>query len=144
MLPLAIAASTTQLAAAPLEKFQNRRAVVAQAEELRQDLGVTDEQKAQIKAILLSYKPDIKQQIAAGKAAREQMKAAVSEFGPESQQAKDAAIFIGKVAESRALLTGEILFDIKPVLTEEQIAKLEELRETIKDRIEGHLSAHGL
>lgn len=141
LLPLAILATASPLAAAPFGGFQARMAAARQIGDFGGQMDLSDQQRAEIKEIVLTYKADISQQMKAGQAARKQMMAAVKEHGPKSAEAEEAAEYVGEVAQSRALLMGEILTDVAEVLTDEQIARLEKMKDTIMGMVEERMSA---
>lgn len=144
LIPIALLALTATLTARPLDLNRDRHDHQEKIQEVREELGLSDAQKNQIQGIFFSYRDDIRQQIAAGRTARQEMEQAVKQHGPESEEAGEAAAYIGEVAESRALLLGEILTEVSAVLTDEQRETLGELRGRIQEWIEGALSAKGL
>lgn len=142
ILPLLLAATIAPASAAPAMDIRQKMAIANEIAEFREELNITDGQREGARDILSEYKLEIQAQFAAGKAARKTMEKAVKEHGPESAQATQAATAIGRVATSRALLTAEIMTDLKTVLTDEQIAMLQDLREKILLVIENAIGAH--
>lgn len=141
ILPLVLAATIAPASAAPAMDMRQKLALANQVAEFRDELNITDQQRQAVREILSRYKPEIQLQFAAGSTARKAMEKAVQEHGPDSAQATQAATAIGKAATSRALLAAEIMTELKTVLTEEQIAMLENLRETIAFLVEDIISA---
>ncbi|MGC4016240.1 MAG: hypothetical protein QM755_17215 [Luteolibacter sp.] len=64
------------------------------------------------------------------------MREAASSHGAESAEAKAAASHIGDVARDRALLVARIASEIKPLLTADQIGKLQSARSEIEEMID--------
>ena len=64
------------------------------------------------------------------------MREAVSSHGADSAEAKAAASRIGEVARDRALLVGRLATEIKPLLTAEQVGKLQSARSEIEEMID--------
>jgi Spy/CpxP family protein refolding chaperone len=144
LIPLTLLALSSSLAARPLDQVENRQDRRGKIQEVSRELGLSDAQRQQIKAIVLSYRDDIRQQITSGRVARKGMEEAVRQHGPESGEAREAASYLGEVAGSRALLLGEILTDVSTVLTDEQRKSFKELRGRMQGWIEEAISDRGL
>ena len=144
VLPLAIGALFAPLSAGPLGQGPFRGEIVQKLMNMRDELGMTDAQKQEIRGVIEGYRSEIKSQWAIGKAAREGMRTAVQEHGAESPEATAAAKKIGDAATSGSLLLAKILSDVKPLLTEDQIKKIQEGRVDITSLIESRLNAGGL
>ena len=112
MIPLALLITSASLSAQPLEQLRARVAVAKDIKQIGKQIGLSDEQRAEIKKVLQARKVDITRQLKQSKAAREAMQAAVMEHGAQSPEARQAATAIGDIAESRALLTAEILTEV--------------------------------
>jgi len=100
--------------------------------DLRDDLGLDATQKEKIRDILVSHKAELLAQWQLGKSARDTMQSAVKDHGAGSPEATAAANGIGEVAKKRALLVASIAQEVKPVLTPEQIKKLETAKEGLE------------
>lgn len=144
ILPLAIAAALAPLSAATFGQGSFRGEIVQRLMDLRDDLDVTDAQKKEIRSVVEGYRSEIKAQWDTGKAAREGMRSAVQEHGAESPEATAAAEKIGDAASSGSLLLAKILSDVKPLLTEDQLQKIESGRADISGLLESRLAAGGL
>ena len=144
ILVLATGALFTPVSAAPFEKGPLRGEIAQTLLELRSDLDLTNAQKKEIRNIVEGYRDEIKEQFTTGKTAREEMRSAVQKHGPESPEATAAAEKIGESATSGSLLLANILSDLKPVLTEEQIQKIHSGKSKITDLIEDRLATGSL
>lgn len=103
------------------------------------ELGVTDEQKAEVKAILHKHQPTaeplVKQFVAERRTLRDLIHAeTVNEKAIRDQAAKVAA-----VGADLAVERARVAHEIRAVLTPEQIEKLKEMRVDIDTRIDRHL-----
>jgi Spy/CpxP family protein refolding chaperone len=103
------------------------------------ELGVTDEQKAEVKAILRKHQPTaeplLKQFVAERRTLRDLIHAeTVNERAIRKQAAKVAA-----VGADLAVERARVAHEIRGVLTPEQIEKLKELRVDIDERIDKRL-----
>jgi periplasmic protein CpxP/Spy len=108
------------------------------AEKLAQ-LGVTDEQKTEVKTILRKYQPTIgpmvRQFVDARRALRDTIRAeTIDESAIRAQSAKVASLE-ADLAVQRAYVS----HDIRAVLTPDQIEKLKEMRVDVDARIDGFL-----
>ena len=144
ILPLAIGAVLAPLSAAPFGQGPFRGEIVQRLMDLRADLDLSDTQKEEIRVVAEGYRDEIKAQWTTGKAAREGMRSAVQEHGAESPEAIAAAEKIGDAATSGSLLLAKILSDVKPLLTEDQLQKIQSGRADITGLIESRLNAGGL
>ena len=109
--------------------FGNRGGqVMREFQELREDLNLSRSQKSRIREILMAHQEEIHAQRTAAKDARSTMKSAMETHGADSTQADKAADGIARTAKSRALLVATIFSEIRPILTPEQIRKLEAAR----------------
>lgn len=141
ILPLVLAATIAPACAAPAMDMRQKMALAKEVAEFREELNITDPQRQAAREILTRYKPEIQLQFATGTTARNAMKQAVREHGPDSAQAMQAATAIGKAATNRALLAAEIMTELKTVLTDEQIAMLENLHDAIALLVEDIIRA---
>jgi len=97
-----------------------------------QRLDLTEEQKEQVKTI---FKNNREQTQAAQKAVRDAMqavrKAVMDEAGEDT--IRDAAARAGIAIGDQAVLRAQVATDVKSVLTEEQLQKLETIKEKMKE-----------
>jgi periplasmic protein CpxP/Spy len=102
-------------------------------------VGVTDAQKAQVKAILRSYQPTagplIQQVVTERRALREQIRAQTIDEAAIRAQAAKVASLEADLAVERA----HVAHDIRAVLTPEQIQKLKDMQIDADARIDGFL-----
>jgi len=99
-------------------------------------LELTEEQRAEIKAIMEGTQPEAEE---ARKAVAEAMKA-LHEATADGTEAEIIAAgkAVGDAFTDQALLRAGAWQQIKEVLTDEQIAKLEELKAQMKERMQQH------
>ena len=102
-------------------------------------LGVTDEQKAQVKAILRKYQPTagplIQQVVTERRALRDTIRGeTIDETAIRAQAAKVASLE-ADLAVERA----HVAHDVRAVLTPEQLQKLKEMQLTVDARVDGFL-----
>lgn len=146
LLPVAagLAMLATPLAAAPSGELKARKAIAGKLAELRDDLALTQEQKEKVRGVLQAHKSELKDQWVAGKNARGTMHSAVKEHGADSPEARTAADSLGRVSANRALLVAEIAAAVRPVLTPDQIKKLESAKGELLKWIEERSSTGGI
>lgn len=144
ILPLALGAILAPLYAVPVGEGPFRGEIIQKLMAMRDDLGLTDTQKQEIRGVIETYRSEIKDQWAIGKSAREGMRTAVQEYGAESPEASATAEKIGDAATSGSLLLAKILSDVKPLLTEDQIQKMQDGRADISKLLESRLNVGGL
>jgi len=113
-----------------------RSRIIEKLRGLRSDLNLTDTQRGEIKKILVSHRDEIRNQWQSGKTAREGMREAVTAHGADSAESKAAAAHIGESARDRALLVARIATEIKPLLTADQVSKLQSTRTDIEGMID--------
>ena len=103
-------------------------------------LGVTDQQKAEIKGILRKYQPTVgpmmRQLVEARRALRDTIHAETIDESAIRAQAAKIASFEADLAVQRAHVSHEV----RAVLTPEQIQKLGELRVDVDARVDAFLS----
>jgi Spy/CpxP family protein refolding chaperone len=106
-------------------------------------LDLTDEQRDQIHAILDSAKPeDADQRREEMRAARRSLHEAIMDPAATDEQVLAAAREVSSLEEQRALIHHKIALEIQNVLTEEQKAELEKMKERMAER-EGSPPPHG-
>ena len=105
---------------------------------LARTLGLSADQKAQVKAILRSHAAEIEAQLTASAAARRALHDAI-----KTQPVDEAAIRARAAEEGVVRANGSVLFakiraEVLPILTAEQMQRLQALDEKMKGR-----AAHG-
>jgi Spy/CpxP family protein refolding chaperone len=102
-------------------------------------IGVTDAQKAQVKAILRSYQPTagplIRQVVTERRALRDTIRAETIDEAAIRAQAAKVASLEADLAVQRA----HVVHDLRAVLTPEQIQKLKEMQIDADARLDGVL-----
>jgi Spy/CpxP family protein refolding chaperone len=101
-------------------------------------LGLSADQKAQVKAILRSHAADIETQMTAGAAARHALHDAIKAQPVDESAIRARAAEAGAVHANGAVLFAKIRAEVLPILTTDQKQKLQSLDE----RMKGH-SARG-
>lgn len=105
---------------------------------LARTLGLTADQKAQIKTILRSHAAEIEAQMTAGAAARHALHDAIKAQPVDESAIRARAAEAGIVHANGAVLFAKIRAEVLPILTTEEKQKLQSLEE----RMKGH-SARG-
>jgi protein CpxP len=104
------------------------------------ELGVTDAQKRQVRAILRQHQPTagpmIKQLVEARRKLRDTIRAEVIDEKAIRAQAAKVASLEADLAVERA----HIGHKIKPILTAEQVAQLKDMQVDVEERIDQFLS----
>ncbi len=144
MVPLAFGAITAPRHAPPFVDGEVFKRVAATLMNLRENLNLSEDQKKRVRDVIQSFEPEISDQFAAARAAREALRLATEKHGPKSAQARAAAEQIRDVASSRAVLAGQIMVAVRPLLTDKQLRRIESGRSEISSWIESQLSAKGL
>ncbi len=107
----------------------------------RKETPLTADQKKEVASVLESHRDDIRAQMESSRDARRNMEAAVKEHGPDAPEASQAADQIGQIARDRALLTARILSEVRPLLTPEQLDRIEDAREELQSMVDEALMA---
>ncbi len=131
------------LKAAPGEGGPLRRILAGRFAGFRESLALTDSQKQEIRGVLKDYKGRIKDQWEEGKSSHNALRDAVKEHGVDSAEAKSAAKAIGSAAEHRALLVAEIAVKVKPILTADQVSKIQSAWSEIENLIDERFAKAG-
>lgn len=140
LIALATAALVSQSPAQPENGRGMVREVVRELLNLREEINLTDEQRAAIKGVVKSHKDEIGTQFKSGRDARRSMRQAVEAGGPDSAEALAAADAIAAAARSRALLVARITSEIRPILTPDQLKLAHDARERIEEMIDERLA----
>lgn len=139
----ALSLATGPLQAATGEKGPLRKMLAGRFAGFRENLGLTDTQKQEIRGVLKGYKSRIKDQWEESKTARNSMRDAVKAHGADSAEAKSAAKAVGTAAEHRALLIADIAAKVKPILTPDQVSKIESAWSEIENLIDERFAKAG-
>lgn len=97
-------------------------------------LDLTDDQKSQVKAILKTHASEIETQMKASAAARRAVHDAVLAQPMDEVAIRAAAQRLGQVHADGAVLFARIRTEIQPILTDDQLAKIQKLRERMRSR----------
>ncbi|MBN1672831.1 MAG: periplasmic heavy metal sensor [Kiritimatiellae bacterium] len=95
---------------------------------LSSELGVTAEQKTQIREIVQGYRDEIKPVALRVKEAHRALGDAVTAQTPTEEAIRKAADNLGAAAGDAAVLAAHIVADVRTVLTPEQIERLEQFK----------------
>jgi Spy/CpxP family protein refolding chaperone len=97
-------------------------------------LGLTDDQQAKIRGILKSHADEILAQRQAGMSARQALRAAQAAQPMDENAIRDRAKDFGNVRADGAVLFAKIRAEIQPILTSDQLAKIQAFRARRADR----------
>ena len=103
-------------------------------------LALTDQQEAQIKAILEAEKPKVMPLVLTLKANREALESATANGAFNETQVQVIAAKQGQTLAALIVEKERVQSEIFAVLTPEQRAKAEQFRERIKERIQRHFT----
>lgn len=121
-------ASTTLLNARPAsDDNQPRHQGFLKAGQMRKALNLTDEQTAKIKTEFAAQRETLKAQAHKVRDARSGLREAIQSGAPESQ-IRAAAAAVGTAEGDLAMERAALFARIKPILTTEQLAKLQTLQ----------------
>lgn len=102
----------------------------------RHETPLSAEQKQKAQGVLESHRSEIRSQMEKGRDARRAMMAAVKESGSDAVATREAADKIGNAARDRALLMAKVASEIKPLLTPEQLKRVESARAEIESEVD--------
>lgn len=91
---------------------------------LRADLGITDEQRVQIRQTLAAHKKEIAQAALDVVTKRRALRSAVLAPTPDEQVIRAASDALGKAIGDAAVLGSKVIGELRPILTPEQIEKI--------------------
>ncbi|MET0620194.1 MAG: Spy/CpxP family protein refolding chaperone [Thermoanaerobaculia bacterium] len=91
-------------------------------------LGLSDDQKQQIRGILKSHATEIETQLAAAQTGRKALREAMGTQPLDEGRIRQQALALGEVRADGAVLRARIRSEIWPVLTAEQQEKAKQLR----------------
>jgi Spy/CpxP family protein refolding chaperone len=95
---------------------------------LRSELDITDDQREQIKSIVQSHRDAFRPLIGKVVAAKRALREAVIEPEADEARIRAAAAELGREVGEAAVLASKVAAEVRPVLTEEQIERLEQFR----------------
>ena len=107
----------------------------------RKETQLSDEQRQQLKTVLETHRPETRALVERGREARKAYAAAVKAHGPEASQTREAAQKLGDLARDRALLMARVAVEVRPLLTDDQIKRLETARAEIETLVDEAMSA---
>lgn len=94
----------------------------------RADLNITDEQRSQIRAIVATHRDEIKPVVSAVVEKRKAIRQAVMANPADEAAIRTASDNLAKVVGDAAVLASKVIAEIRPILTEEQIKKVQEFQ----------------
>jgi len=104
-------------------------------------LDLTDDQKSRIKDVLRAHGDEIKVQMQASADARRSLHDAVMAQPMDEAAIRAAAVKLGQAQGDGAVLFSRILVEIEPILTDAQKAKVQALREKVRQHGQGAAKA---
>ncbi len=107
----------------------------------RHETPLSDEQKQKARAVMESHRSEIQAQIEKGRDARRSMLGLVKTSGPDDTAVREAADKIGNAARDRALLFAKVAREIRPLLTPEQLKRIETARTEIESEVDAAIAA---
>lgn len=125
----------------PLMKFIQER--MGKATEMGKELGVTDEQKKQIKEAVAPFRDQMRQEIKVVVEKRQALRDAVTAPGANEGAIRAAAEQVGKAAGDAAVTASKIYAAVKPILTPEQVKKLDEFKKNNREAVDKFLDGAG-
>ena len=108
---------------------------------IARELDLSDDQKTQIKATLKTHASEIQTQIKASASARRAVHDAVLALPLDEAAIRAAAQTLGQVHADGAVLFARIRTEVQPILTDEQRAKIQTLRDRMRNRADGALKS---
>jgi Spy/CpxP family protein refolding chaperone len=94
----------------------------------RADLNVTDEQRSQIREVVAKHRDEIKPVVASVVEKRKALRQAVMANPVDEAAIRTASDNLAKVIGDAAVLASKVIAEIRPILTEEQIKKVQEFQ----------------
>jgi Spy/CpxP family protein refolding chaperone len=94
----------------------------------RMDLNVTDEQRSQIRAIVANHRDEIKSVVASIVEKRKALRQAVMANPADEAAIRTASDNLAKAIGDAAVLASKVIAEIRPIMTEEQIKKVQEFQ----------------
>lgn len=104
-------------------------------------LDLSDDQKSRIKEILKAHAAEIEAQMKSSAAARRALHQAVLDQPSDESAIRAAALELGQVQGDNAVLFAKIRTEIQPVLTDGQRAKIQQLRERVRNHADSAIKS---
>lgn len=102
-------------------------------------LNLTDQQKQEIAAILKAYQDDILTAVDAVVVARENLVETIHGTVYDESAVRKASQGVASAEEELAVLHAKVVSELKGVLTDEQLSKIEQLKSDILDRVKSRI-----
>jgi Spy/CpxP family protein refolding chaperone len=106
---------------------------------LRAELNLTDQQRAQIREVLMAHRTEIAAQAKNVWEKRQALRNAAMADGSNEAAIRHAADELGKAAGDAAVLASKLHDKVAPILTAEQKAKIRQTRTEISGSVEAFL-----
>lgn len=106
----------------------------------RNETSLSAEQKQAIAGIVQSHRDEIRAQAHNGIEARRAMATVAEAQGADASATRAAAEKLGTVARDRALLTARILGEVRPLLTPDQVSRIQSARTELESLIDHTLA----
>ena len=111
---------------------------------IAQRLGLTPGQKQQIRAILVADKDKITSLLSAAHGARINLRATIRTAGATESDVRAASARVAATEADLAVERAALYGKISPILTADQLAKLNELQQRADDAVDGAIVGLGL
>jgi len=140
VLVAALAASAWAAPGLGPEPFPGGPDLTLRLEHMADHLDLTDEQRASVKNILQAAKPEIEAVRDQARANREAIQTLDPADPAYEAELNNIALSNGELATTGTLLAVRVRSEVRAVLTDEQIAKLERGKERMKKRMQRHFN----
>lgn len=107
----------------------------------RKETPLSAEQKQAVTSIVQSHRDEIRAQVRSGIEARRAMATVAGAQGADASATRAAAEKLGAVACDRALLTARILGEVRPILTPDQVSRIQSARTELESLIDHTLAS---
>ena len=107
----------------------------------RNETPLSAEQKQAIAAIVQSHRDEIRSQVQKGIEARREMASVAEAQGADASATRAAAEKLGGVARDRALLAARILREVRPLLTPDQVSRIQSARTELESLADNTLAS---
>jgi Spy/CpxP family protein refolding chaperone len=135
--PIAPGAAHDRWAQSPLGRLimgRRGRALV-----LRSELGITDEQRAKIHAVLTNNRKKIAEALAPVAERRNNLRLAALADKPDDKVIRQSADALGKAVADAAVEMAGLAGELRNVLTDEQLGKVREFHQDNQRAVDGYL-----
>ena len=106
----------------------------------RNETPLSAEQKQAIAGIVKSHADEIRAQVRKGAEARRGMATVAEAQGGDASATKAAAEKVGAAARDRALLAARILGEVRPLLTPDQVSRIQAARTELESMLDAALA----